>query len=85
MPRRETCEHAFLNNNCPYCLIVKLRTQLLDVISDRNELEARIGQLRILFATVVAERDAARADATRERRYKVALQKHLEKVGPGSS
>ena len=80
MGKREVCEHAFLFNNCPYCLILRLREQLSEVIGDRNELEVRIGQLRTIYAAVVAERDAARADATRERRYKVALQKHLERV-----
>jgi hypothetical protein len=80
MPRRETCEHAFLFNNCPYCLILKLREQMAELIIDRNELQVRIGQLRTIYAAAVAERDAARADAVRERRYKLALQKHLEKI-----
>lgn len=74
-----TCEHLFLAGNCPYCLIVRLRQRLADVEAECERLEARIAAVRVLHRAAAAERDEQRARAERERRYRVALERHVER------
>ncbi len=77
--RRGLCEHAYLLGNCPYCAIVSLREQLADAERERERLEARIAAVRVLHRAAAAERDEQRARAERERRYRVALERHIER------
>lgn len=77
--QRGLCEHAYLLGNCPYCAIVTLREQLADAEREVERLEARIAAVRVLHHAAVAERDEQRARAERERRYRVALERHVER------
>lgn len=76
----DTCEHLYLAGNCPYCLINRLKEKLVTLSEERDELSERVDQLRVMHAAAVAEREAAKAEATRERRYKIALQRHIERL-----
>lgn len=80
MPRQHgACEHAYLAGNCPFCVIQRLRLELEEARLDAADLEVRLGEVRELHKAAVAERDEARAEAHRQKQYRVALERHLDR------